>query len=196
MSESIISADLVDKDNEARKANLERDYASLGERLDRRGVAIDAIRDKVEKFAVAIPSWGVGTGGTRFARFPGAGEPRDIFDKIEDCAVIQQLTQATPTVSLHFPWDRVKDYRALKEKAAKLGLGFDAVNSNTFQDSPGQKKSYKFGSLSHTQKAVRDQAVAHNVECIEIPSANWYSALANGKLAPGNPSGAGQDADA
>ncbi|RVC10110.1 sugar isomerase, partial [Mesorhizobium sp. M7A.F.Ca.AU.002.02.1.1] len=56
--EHIISADLVDKDNAARKANLERDYASLGERLDRRGIAIDAIRDKVEKFAVAIPSWG------------------------------------------------------------------------------------------------------------------------------------------
>ncbi|TIT56504.1 MAG: sugar isomerase, partial [Mesorhizobium sp.] len=64
MSELIISADIVDKNNAARKADLERDYASLGERLDRRGIAIDTIRDKVEKFAVAIPSWGVGTGGT------------------------------------------------------------------------------------------------------------------------------------
>ncbi|RUZ13960.1 sugar isomerase, partial [Mesorhizobium sp. M7A.F.Ca.CA.002.15.1.1] len=123
--EHIISADLVDKDNAARKANLERDYASLGERLDRRGIAIDAIRDKVEKFAVAIPSWGVGTGGTRFARFPGAGEPRDIFDKIEDCAVIQQLTQATPTVSLHIPWDKA-DPNRLKQAASRFGLGFDA----------------------------------------------------------------------
>ena len=42
------------------------------------------------------------------------------------------------------------------------------MNSNTFQDQPGQTLSYKFGSLSHSQKAVRDQAVAHNVECIEI----------------------------
>ena len=79
---------------------------TLGEQLDRRGIAIDAIRDKVAAFHVAIPSWGVGTGGTRFARFPGDGEPRDIFDKIEDCAVIQQLTRATPTVSLHIPWDK------------------------------------------------------------------------------------------
>ncbi|RWH40675.1 MAG: sugar isomerase, partial [Mesorhizobium sp.] len=70
--EQIISADIVDKDNAAREADLKRDYDSLGERLDRRGIAIDAIRDKAEKFAVAIPSWGVGTGGTRFARFPGA----------------------------------------------------------------------------------------------------------------------------
>ncbi|RUV12329.1 L-rhamnose catabolism isomerase [Mesorhizobium sp. M7A.T.Ca.TU.009.01.3.1] len=167
LSESIISADLVDKDNAARKPNLERDYASLGERLDRRGIAIDAIRDKVEKFAVAIPSWGVGTGGTRFARFPGAGEPRDIFDKIEDCAVIQQLTQATPTVSLHIPWDKA-DPNRLKQAASRFGLGFDAMNSNTFSDAKDQALSYKFGSLSHADAGTRRQAVEHNLECIEI----------------------------
>lgn len=167
MSESIISADLVDKDNAARKADLERDYASLGERLDRRGIAIDAIRDKVEKFAVAIPSWGVGTGGTRFARFPGAGEPRDIFDKIEDCAVIRQLTQATPTVSLHIPWDKA-DPNRLKQAASRFGLGFDAMNSNTFSDAKDQPLSYKFGSLSHADAGTRRQAVEHNLECIEI----------------------------
>ncbi|MEI9414527.1 L-rhamnose catabolism isomerase [Mesorhizobium sp. Cs1321R2N1] len=167
MSESIISADIVDKSNVARKAHLERDYASLGERLDRRGIAIDAIRDKVEKFAVAIPSWGVGTGGTRFARFPGAGEPRDIFDKIEDCAVIKQLTQATPTVSLHIPWDKA-DPNRLKQAASRFGLGFDAMNSNTFSDTKDQKLSYKFGSLSHSDAGTRRQAVEHNLECIEI----------------------------
>lgn len=167
MSESIISADVVDKDNAARKADLERDYASLGGRLDRRGIAIDAIRDKVEKFAVAIPSWGVGTGGTRFARFPGAGEPRDIFDKIEDCAVIRQLTQATPTVSLHIPWDKA-DPNRLKQAASRFGLGFDAMNSNTFSDAKGQTLSYKFGSLSHADAGTRRQAVEHNLECIEI----------------------------
>ncbi|WP_095082208.1 L-rhamnose catabolism isomerase [Mesorhizobium sophorae] len=167
MSESIISANLVDKDNTARKADLERDYASLGERLDRRGIAIDAIRDKVEKFAVAIPSWGVGTGGTRFARFPGAGEPRDIFDKIEDCAVIRQLTQATPTVSLHIPWDKA-DPNRLKQAASRFGLGFDAMNSNTFSDAKDQALSYKFGSLSHADAGTRRQAVEHNLECIEI----------------------------
>ena len=167
MSESIISADVVDKDNAARKADLERDYASLGERLDRRGIAIDAIQDKVEKFAVAIPSWGVGTGGTRFARFPGAGEPRDIFDKIEDCAVIQQLTQATPTVSLHIPWDKASPNR-LKQAASRFGLGFDAMNSNTFSDAKDQTLSYKFGSLSHADAGTRRQAVEHNLECIEI----------------------------
>ena len=163
-----LDADLIDKDNKRRAGALADDYAALGEHLARRNIDIDDVARAVAKFAVAVPSWGVGTGGTRFARFPGGGEPRDVFDKLDDCGVIQQLVRSTPTVSLHFPWDKVRDYRALKEKAAKLGLGFDAVNSNTFQDSPGQKKSYKFGSLSHTAKAVRDQAVAHNIECIEI----------------------------
>ncbi|UCI25948.1 L-rhamnose catabolism isomerase [Mesorhizobium sp. B2-8-5] len=167
MSETIISTDVVEKSNAARKPDLERDYASLGERLDRRGIAIDAIRDKVEKFGVAIPSWGVGTGGTRFARFPGAGEPRDIFDKIEDCAVISQLTQATPTVSLHIPWDKA-DANRLKQAASRFGLGFDAMNSNTFSDAKDQKLSYKFGSLSHADAGTRRQAVEHNLECIEI----------------------------
>ncbi|RNJ41956.1 L-rhamnose catabolism isomerase [Mesorhizobium erdmanii] len=167
MSETIISAEVVEKNNAARKPDLERDYASLGERLDRRGIAIDAIRAKVEKFAVAIPSWGVGTGGTRFARFPGAGEPRDIFDKIEDCAVISQLTQATPTVSLHIPWDKA-DPNRLKQAASRFGLGFDAMNSNTFSDARDQKLSYKFGSLSHADAGTRRQAVEHNLECIEI----------------------------
>ncbi|RWN98317.1 L-rhamnose catabolism isomerase [Mesorhizobium sp.] len=167
MSETIISADIVDKDNLARAAELKRDYDALGERLDRRGIAVDAIRDKVEKFAVAIPSWGGGTGGTRFARFPGAGEPRDIFDKIEDCAVIRQLTRATPTVSLHIPWDKADPDR-LKQAASRFGLGFDAMNSNTFSDASDQKLSYKFGSLSHADAGTRRQAVEHNLECIEI----------------------------
>ena len=100
--------------------------------------------------------------------FPGLGEPRGIFDKLEDCATIHQLTRATPTCSPHLPWDKVDDLRELKEAATALGVGFDAVNSNTFQDQPGQELSYKFGSLAHSEKAVRDQAVAHNVECIEI----------------------------
>jgi L-rhamnose isomerase/sugar isomerase len=167
MTESIIAADTVADHNAAREKALRRDYDHLGEQLDRRGIKIDAIREKVENFGVAIPSWGVGTGGTRFARFPGEGEPRNVFDKIEDCAVIQQLTRATPTVSLHIPWDKA-DPKRLKQAASRFGLGFDAMNSNTFSDARDQKLSYKFGSLSHADAVVRRQAVEHNLECIEI----------------------------
>jgi L-rhamnose isomerase/sugar isomerase len=163
-----IPASLIAAENEKRAGPLEDDYGALGRRLERRGLDIEAIAGKVATFGVAVPTWGVGTGGTRFARFPGEGEPRNVFDKLEDCATIQQLTRATPTCSPHFPWDHVSDYRALSETARALGVGFDAVNSNTFQDQPGQTLSYKFGSLTHASKAVRDQAVAHNVECIDI----------------------------
>lgn len=168
MTTTMISQATVEADNDSRLAALRRDYESLGERLDRRGIAIDEIKRKVAAYGVAVPSWGVGTGGTRFARFPGKGEPRNIFDKLEDCAVIQQLTRATPTVSLHIPWDKVSDISELKQKGTSLGLGFDAMNSNTFSDAPGQKHSYKFGSLSHVDAATRRQAVEHNLECIEI----------------------------
>src|SRR5271156_5322427 len=168
MTDFSISEELLQAENAARKTALEEDYAALSRALGRRGIDGDALTRKVMAFGVAIPTWGVGTGGTRFARFPGPGEPRGIFDKLEDCATIHQLTRATPTCSPHFPWDKVDDYRELAERAKALGIGFDAVNSNTFQDQPGQKLSYKFGSLSHSQKAVRDQAVAHNLECVEI----------------------------
>jgi L-rhamnose isomerase/sugar isomerase len=148
--------------------DLDADYAALGATLSRRGVDIDSVTATVASFGVAIPSWGVGTGGTRFARFPGIGEPRNVFEKLEDCAVIHSLTGATPTVSLHLPWDHTDDMPALRQRATALGLGFDAVNSNTFQDRPGQKLSYKFGSLTHTDAAVRAQAVEHNIDCIRI----------------------------
>ncbi|MEO3432039.1 L-rhamnose catabolism isomerase [Inquilinus sp. CAU 1745] len=177
MTQGPISADILTAENEKRIGDLERDYRSLGERLSRRGVDIDAVTARVAGFSVAVPSWGVGTGGTRFARFPGPGEPRDIFDKLEDCAVIHQLTAATPTVSLHIPWDKVEDPGRLKAHGDALGLRFDAMNSNTFSDAPGQKLSYKYGSLSHTDAAVRRQAVEHNLECIEIGRALGSTAL-------------------
>jgi L-rhamnose isomerase / sugar isomerase len=173
----MIEKSIIESDNAKRKKVLKEDYASLGNRLARRGVDIDAVKTKVAAYGVAVPSWGVGTGGTRFARFPGPGEPRHIFDKLEDCAVIHQLTRATPTVSLHIPWDKTKDPKELTQKAKSLGLGFDAMNSNTFQDQKDQKRSYKFGSLTHTDKATRKQAIEHNIECIEIGRAIGSKAL-------------------
>jgi L-rhamnose isomerase / sugar isomerase len=154
--------------NDKALRHLKLDYEHLGEQLARRHVDIDVIRQQVATFGVAIPSWGVGTGGTRFARFPGGGEPRHVFDKLQDCGVIQQLTRSTPTVSLHIPWDKCSDWSELRDAAAAQGLAFDAMNSNTFSDQPGQAHSYKYGSLSHTDAATRAQAVAHNLECIEI----------------------------
>ncbi len=163
----MIDTHIIDRHNEAAMANLRADYDALAEHLDRRGLDIAAIKAKVAGYGVAVPSWGVGTGGTRFARFPGTGEPRDIFDKLDDCGVIQRLTRATPAVSLHIPWD-AQPAADLMSKAEEVGLTFDAMNSNTFQDQPDQQHSYKFGSLSHTDAATRAQAVEHNIACIEL----------------------------
>lgn len=163
-----ITDDFVAEMNDAHAQRLDEDYEALGRHLARRGIEIERVTRAVERFSVAIPSWGVGTGGTRFARFPGLGEPRNVFEKLEDCGVIQRLTKMTPTVSLHLPWDRTDDYAALKQFGESMGLGFDAVNSNTFQDREGQAFSYKFGSLTHTDKRVRDQAVEENINCIHV----------------------------
>ncbi len=172
-----IDTSLIAAHNARLQRETQSDYDHLGEQLSRRGIDIDAVRQQVAAFGVAVPSWGVGTGGTRFARFPGQGEPRHVFDKLQDCGVIHQLTRATPTVSLHIPWDKTSDWSELRQSAAALGLGFDAINSNTFSDQPGQAGSYKFGSLTHTDAAVRAQAVAHNIECIEIGQAIGSRAL-------------------
>ncbi len=174
-----LAPDLIAAHNASRARAMAEDYDALGTRLARGGVDIDAVTAKVAAFTVAVPSWGVGTGGTRFARFPGPGEPRGILQKLDDCAVIQQLGRATPAVSLHIPWDRAPP-AALRARAEALGLRFDAMNSNTFQDHPGDPDhplSYRFGSLSHTDRAVRAQAVAHNVDCIRIGEALGSRAL-------------------
>src|SRR5258708_6352517 len=168
MTDFSIGEDLLQAENAVRKTALDEDYAALVRALGRRGIDADALTRSVMAFGVAIPTWGVGTGGTRFARFPGPGEPRHLFDKLEDCATIHRRVRAMPTVSPHFPWDATSDYAALREVAGKHGLAFDAVNSNTFQDQPNQEHSYKFGSLSHVEPAVRAQAIAHNIDCIAI----------------------------
>jgi L-rhamnose isomerase/sugar isomerase len=163
-----LSLEFIADCNASRLAALEDDYDSLGRQLQRRRMDIASIERRVAAFSVALPSWGAGRGGTRFAKFPFVGAPTDIHEKLEDCAVVQQLCRATPRVSPHFPWDFVSDYRALKEEATRLGLSFDAVNSNTFQDQPGQTHSYRTGSLTSTDTAVRAQAIRHNIECIRI----------------------------
>ena len=140
--------------------------------LQRRGADVEAIISEVARFSVAAPSWAVGTGGTRFGRFPGGGEPRDTFEKLDDVAALNAVTGANRSVSLHVPWDDPKDPAALRAHAERLGLGFDAMNSNTFQDNPATTRngaiSYKFGSFSNTSAEVRAAAVEHNLYCIEL----------------------------
>ena len=147
------------------------------------------VLQKLEAFQIAIPSWALGTGGTRFGRFPGGGEPRSLEEKIEDVGLLHALNQSSGAISLHIPWDIPENPTATKELAAKHGLKFDAVNSNTFQDQPNQEHSYKFGSLQHVDKAVRKQAIEHNIDVIKqgvaLGSTSLTVWLSDGSCFPG-----------
>jgi L-rhamnose isomerase/sugar isomerase len=161
----------IAEENQNAHAALEDDYAHLGQQLGRRGIDIELLTGLAIAFRVAVPSWALTTGGTRFARFPGPGEPQTIFEKLEDCEAIFRLVRVTPGVSLHLPWDQPERPAELRAFAESRGLHVDSTNSNTFEDQPGQRYSYKFGSLSHTDRAIRAQAVEHNLQCLALGSA-------------------------
>lgn len=149
----------------------------------------ESLIEKLSAFQVAIPSWALGTGGTRFGRFPGGGEPATLEQKLEDIGLLQTLTGSCGAISLHIPWDIPKDPAAIRQLATSLGIRFDAMNSNTFQDQPGQSYSYKFGSLQHADERVRRQAIEHNIEVIrygkELGSDSITVWLADGSSFPG-----------
>lgn len=157
--------------------------------LAQKGIDADGILAKLVDFQVAIPSWALGTGGTRFGRFSGGGEPRSLEEKIEDVGLLHALNKSSGAISLHIPWDIPKDAAAIKALAAQFGLTFDAMNSNTFQDQPGQALSYKFGSLQNVNKAIRKQAIDHNIEVIrygeDLGSKSLTVWLSDGSCFPG-----------
>ena len=158
--------------NGLRSTALEEDYEALRRQLARREVDIERLTARAMAFRVSIPSWGLGTGGTRFARFPLAGEPRNVYEKLEDCELLFRLVRCTPGISLHLPWDRPDNGpHELAAAIRRRDLQVDSTNSNTFQDQPDQTLSYKYGSLTHTDPAVRRQAIQHNLECLELARA-------------------------
>jgi L-rhamnose isomerase / sugar isomerase len=169
---------MIDQDrivglNEPWGASLRADLDHLAARLDRRsGASASDLVSALAAFDVAAPSWAVGTGGTRFGRFPIGGEPRNTEEKIDDVALLNTLTASSGAISLHVPWDDPEDPEGLREYAAARGIGFDAMNSNTFQDNPSTtddgKLSYKFGSLANADPAVREVAVEHKKYVIDL----------------------------
>ena len=123
----------------------------------------DKLFSVLDDQAIELPSWAFGNSGTRFRVFPSAGVPRDPFEKIEDAAQVHKYTGIAPTVALHIPWDKVDDYTALRNHAEALGVGLGTINSNTFQD-----EDYKFGSVTHSNPKIRQKAIDHHFECIDI----------------------------
>ena len=153
--------------NEERLSDHQRHWVFLLESLTQKGIDVDKTLNKIADFQIAIPSWALGTGGTRFGRFPQGGEPSNLEDKIKDIGTLHALNKSSGAVSIHIPWDIPEDYNAIRALASELEIKFDAVNSNTFQDQPNNINSYKFGSLSHIDAVVRKEAIQHNKEVID-----------------------------
>jgi L-rhamnose isomerase/sugar isomerase len=168
----MLTPDQIGEHNKALETDLAVDVEQLSSSLERRGRSAEATIKALAAFSVAAPSWAVGTGGTRFGRFPIGGEPRTTEEKIDDVAMLNSLTSTNESISLHVPWDLPDDPAGLKEYADGRGIWFDAMNSNTFQDNPSTtddgRLTYKFGSLANSDKAVRDVAVEHNKEVIDL----------------------------
>lgn len=185
----IIEKGSIDSFNEKHITRHERQLLRLKEDFSAGGVGIESLIAEIQAFQVAIPSWALGTGGTRFGRFPGGGEPGNLEQKIEDIGLLHTLNKSSGAISLHIPWDIPGDPARIKQLAENHGIRFDAVNSNTFQNQRDQELSYKFGSLCHTDAAVRKQAVAHNIEVIrhgiELGSDTLSLWLSDGSCFPG-----------
>jgi len=176
---------LIDKNNEHFLAVHKKNYQFLSDSI----TDTEDVIKKLTEFQIAIPSWALGTGGTRFGRFGGGGEPGSLEEKIEDAGLLHALTRSADAISLHIPWDIPSDAENIKSLAKENGLRFDAMNSNTFQDQPGQTLSYKFGSMQHVDRAVRKQAVDHNIAVIkygkELGSKSLTVWLSDGSCFPG-----------
>jgi L-rhamnose isomerase / sugar isomerase len=142
-------------------------FENTAVQLSQHNIDVNQLIHQIQHLQIAIPSWALGAGGTRFGRFSIGGEPRNLEEKIEDVSLIKQLSGATDSISLHIPWDIPKDVTATNQLLQTHKLTIDSVNSNTFQDQANQSYSYKYGSLCHTDAHVRKQAIEHNIDVIE-----------------------------
>ena len=179
----------IEKFNLSKIARHKDGLNYLSKILKKNEINIEHIINKLSKLEIAIPSWALGMGGTRFGRFSIGGQPRNLNEKINDVGILNTLTKSCGLISLHIPWDIPDDFQLINKIAKSKGIKFDSVNSNTFQDQKDSKLSYKFGSLSHVDKNVRDLAINHNVEVInygkKIGSKSLTIWLADGSSYPG-----------
>jgi len=142
---------------------IERGYELISARCQRAGLDIEGIKQQIRTFHIETPSWAYGDSGTRFGVFPQNISARTVYQKIDHAAFVHRITGVTPTIALHIPWDRVDDWAELKQYAHERGLRIGSINPNLFQD-----PDYKFGSLTHADRAVRQNALDHVFECVEI----------------------------
>lgn len=164
----IIKEDQIAENNKEQNKSYKAGLDIISNYFSGKGIDVENVIQRVIDFQVAIPSWALGAGGTRFGRFSYGGEPASLEQKLDDIGILNALTRSAGAVSLHIPWDIPNDIKAIQEVAAGHGIAFDAMNSNTFQDQNGAEASYKYGSLGNIRKDSRDYAIEHNLEVIKI----------------------------
>ncbi|AGL49999.1 sugar isomerase [Thermotoga maritima MSB8] len=124
---------------------------------------MERIFKELDELKFELPSWAFSDAGTRFAVFHEEGAARNVFERIEDAALVHRLTGCCPSVALHIPWDKVENWEELREFAEEKGLKIGAINPNLFQD-----PDYKYGSLTNPSEKIRKKAIAHVMECVDI----------------------------
>jgi len=147
-------------------------YETLAEDLTKQGLDVEIIKEQLRCQHIETPSWGYGNSGTRFKVFPWPGAARNIHEKLADAGYIHRLTGIAPSVAIHIPWDKTDDWAGLAQYAAEQGVKIGAVNANLFQD-----EKYKLGSITHPSPQIREDALAHMVECCQIMTATGSDLL-------------------
>jgi L-rhamnose isomerase/sugar isomerase len=115
---------------------------------------------------IELPSWGFANTGTRFGKFLQPAAAITIEDKFSDAGQVHALTGICPTLALHVLWDfpdGIGSARNIAALSARYGVGPGSINPNLFED-----QMYKFGSFGNPDKAVRDRAVQHTRDSVEI----------------------------
>jgi L-rhamnose isomerase/sugar isomerase len=126
----------------------------------------DKIFDALEKFRIELPSWGFANTGTRFGKFIQAAAATTTEEKFSDAGQVHLLTGVCPTIALHVLWDcpdGVQSTDDIRKFAGRYGVLPGAINPNLFQD-----QEYKYGSFGNPDPAVRQRALQHTKDSIEI----------------------------
>jgi L-rhamnose isomerase / sugar isomerase len=127
---------------------------------------LDLAVQALDSFRIEIPSWGFANTGTRFGKFVQAAAASTVEEKFADAAEVNRLTGVTPTIALHVLWDLpngIDDVPEIQELERRFGIRAGSINPNLFQN-----QEYKFGSLCNPLAQIREKAVAHVLDSIEI----------------------------
>ena len=123
----------------------------------------------LDRFAIELPSWGFADTGTRFGKFLQPAAAVTLEEKLADAGQVHAFTGVCPTVALHVQWDLphgLADVPVVAAAAARFAVRPGAINPNLFED-----QDYKFGSLGNPDPSVRQRALDHCIESVQIARA-------------------------